>query len=125
LLEQEPERAPIAATTRADLDRYASLFNARDWDGVRALVGDDCRLDLVSKSQRRGKQVGVYFGRYEKEDVSLRVLRLEGQLAFGAYVAGSNKPAYFILLTFEDGRVTSIRDFRYVPYIAAEAEFDA
>jgi RNA polymerase sigma factor (sigma-70 family) len=125
LLEQEPERAPLAAPTRADLDRYASLFNARDWDGVRALVGDDCRLDLVSKSQRRGKQVGVYFGRYEKEDVSLRVLRLEGQLAFGAYVVGSNKPAYFILLTFEDGRVTSIRDFRYVPYIAAEAEFDA
>src|SRR5580692_8304913 len=92
LLEQEPERAPLAAPTRADLDRYASLFNARDWDGVRALVGDDCRLDLVSKSQRRGKQVGVYFGRYEKEDVSLRVLRLEGQLAFGAYVVGSNKP---------------------------------
>jgi RNA polymerase sigma factor (sigma-70 family) len=124
LLEQEPERAPIAATTRADLDRYASLFNARDWDGVRALVSDECRLDLVSKSQRRGKQVGAYFGRYEKEDVSLRVVHLEGQLAFGAYVAGANKPAYFMLLAFEDGRVTSIRDFRYVPYIAAEAEFD-
>jgi hypothetical protein len=28
------------------------------------------------------------------------------------------------LLAFEDGRVTSIRDFRYVPYIAAEAEFE-
>jgi len=124
LLEQEPERAQIAVTTRADLDRYASLFNARDWDGVRALVSDDCRLDLVSKSQRRGKQVGAYFGRYEKEHVSLRLVRLEGQLAFGAYVAGANKPAYFILLAFEDGRVTSIRDFRYVPYIAAEAEFD-
>jgi RNA polymerase sigma factor (sigma-70 family) len=124
LLEQEPERIQIAATTRAHLDRYASLFNARDWDGVRALVSDDCRLDLVSKSQRRGKQVGAYFGRYEKQDVSLRVLRLEGQLALGAYVAGANKPAYFILLAFEDGRVTSIRDFRYVPYIAAEAEFE-
>ena len=61
-----------------ELDRYAALFNARDWDGVRALVGDDCRLDLVSKSQRRGKRVGMYFGRYEKEDVSLRVVRLEG-----------------------------------------------
>jgi RNA polymerase sigma-70 factor, ECF subfamily len=124
LLEQEPERAQIAATNRADLHRYASLFNARDWDGVRALVSYDCRLDLVSKSQRRGKQVGAYFGRYEKEDVALRVVRLEGQLALGAFVAGANKPAYFILLAFEDGRVTSIRDFRYVPYIAAEAEFD-
>jgi RNA polymerase sigma-70 factor (ECF subfamily) len=124
LLERERDEAEIAATTRAELDRYASLFNARDWDGVRALVSDDCRLDLVSKSQRRGKQVGMYFGRYEKADVALRVVRLEGQLAFAAYVAGAEKPAYFILVDFEGGQVKSIRDFRYVPYIADEAEFE-
>jgi RNA polymerase sigma factor (sigma-70 family) len=124
LLQQEREEAEIATTTRVELNRYASLFNARDWDGVRALIGDDCRLDLVSKSQRRGKQVGMYFGRYEKENVDLRVVRLEGQLAYAAYVADAEKPAYFILLEFADGRVTSIRDFRYVPYIAAEAEFE-
>ena len=51
-------------------------------------------------------------------------MRLEGQLAFAAYVAGADKPAYFILLEFEEGRVKSIRDFRYVSYIAAEAEFE-
>lgn len=125
LLEDERDEAETAgAATRAQLDRYASLFNARDWDGVRALVSDDCRLDLVSKSQRRGKQVGMYFGRYEKENVALRVVRLEGRLAFAAYVAGAETPAYFILLEFEAGRVTSIRDFRYVRYIAAEAEFE-
>ena len=124
LLELHREQVETNVTTLADLDRYARLFNARDWDGVRGLVSDDCRLDLVSKSQRRGKQVGMYFGRYEKEDVTLRVVRLEGQLAFAAYVAGASKPAYFILLEFEAGRVKSIRDFRYVPYIAAEAEFE-
>lgn len=124
LLEPEKDDVAEASLARAELERYATLFNARDWDGVRALVGDDCRLDLVSKSQRRGPAVGMYFGRYEKEDVALRVVRLEGQLAFAAYVASAEKPAYFILLEFEDGRVKSIRDFRYVPYIAAEAEFD-
>jgi RNA polymerase sigma-70 factor (ECF subfamily) len=124
LLEGHSEQPAAIAKTRAELDRYASLFNARDWDGVRALVGDDCRLDLVSKSQRRGKQVGMYFGRYEKESVSLRVVRLEGQLALAAYAAGGDKPAYFILLEWEGGRVKSIRDFRYVQYIAAEAEFE-
>jgi len=124
LLQPEGDEVESVAATRADLDRYATLFNARDWDGVRALVSDDCRLDLVSKSHRRGKQVGMYFGNYEKANVALQLVRLEGQLAFAAYVAGAAKPAYFILIQFEDGRVKSIRDYRYVAYIAAEAEFE-
>jgi RNA polymerase sigma-70 factor, ECF subfamily len=122
------EGAPTAdlAALRADLNRYATLFNARDWDGVRALVSDDCRLDLVSKSQRQGKQVGMYFARYEKEPLSARVLRVDGRLVLGVYTAGAaaDKPAYFILLEFAAGRVTNIRDFRYVPYIATEAAIE-
>ncbi|MEO6420380.1 MAG: sigma-70 family RNA polymerase sigma factor, partial [Polyangiaceae bacterium] len=106
LLNEEPEEIALETTTRTALDKYASLFNARDWDGVRALVSDDCRLDLVSKSQRRGKQVGMYFGRYEKESVALRVVRLEGRLVLAAHVAGAAKPAYFILLEIADGQVT-------------------
>jgi RNA polymerase sigma factor (sigma-70 family) len=124
LLEQGRGAIEPATAPRAALDRYASLFNARDWDGVRTLVSDDCRLDLVSKAQRRGKQVGGYFARYEKEAVQLRVVRLESQLALAAYVDGAARPAYFILIEFEDGKVTAIRDFRYVRYIAAEADFE-
>lgn len=114
---------PAEDTTLAALQRYAALFNARDWDGVRALVKGDCQLDLVSRSQRRGKQVGMYFARYEKEQVSLSVVRLDGRFALAAHAAGAAKPGYFILLELEAGQVKSIRDFRYVPYIAFEAEF--
>jgi RNA polymerase sigma factor (sigma-70 family) len=124
LLQEEPAEVETPSPTRAELDRYVSLFNARDWDGVRALVSDDCRLDLVSRSQRRGKHVGLYFSNYEKADIALRVVRLEGQLALAAYLSGAEQPAYFMLLEFEAGRVRSIRDFRYVPYIASEAEFE-
>lgn len=124
LVEETSERTDIDAKTRDDLDRYASRFNARDWDGVRALVADDCRLDLVSKSQRRGKEVGMYFARYEREQVSLRVVRLEGRLVLAAHVAGAERPSYFVLLEWEDGQVRAIRDFRYVPYIALEAEIE-
>jgi RNA polymerase sigma-70 factor (ECF subfamily) len=124
LLEADEEHRALDAVTRAQLDRYASLFNARDWDGLRLLVADDCRLDLVSKSQRRGKEVRMYFGRYEKEDLWLRVVRLEGRLALAAHVGGAATPAYFILLGWEDGRVSSIRDFRYVPYVVREADFE-
>jgi RNA polymerase sigma-70 factor (ECF subfamily) len=112
--EARDEQAPTP-DARRDLERYAALFNARDW-------GDDCRLDLVAKSQRRGKDVGLYFGNYAKADVRLRVVRLEGQLALAAHLGTSEAPSYFILLAFENGKVTTIRDYRYVPYIALEAE---
>jgi len=122
---KEEDMQSTSAPSRADLDRYASLFNARDWDGLRALVGDDCRLDLVSKSQRRGKQVRMYFERYEKANVALRVVRVDGELALAAYVGGAEKPSYFIVLGFDGGRVATIRDYRYVTYIANEADVRA
>lgn len=106
---------------RAKLDQYARLFNARDWDGVRALVGDDCQLDLVSRSQRRGKAVGMYFSNYEKQNVRLEIRMLDGRAVLAAHVDGNATPSYFMLLDFADGRVQSIRDFRYVPYIVADA----
>jgi RNA polymerase sigma factor (sigma-70 family) len=129
LREAEHHAAVLDATARAQLDAYARLFNARDWDGVRALVHEDCRLDLVSKSQRRGKAVGGYFARYEKENVRLAVARLEGRLVLAAFVdpidapgARATSPAYVILLDFVDGRVQAIRDFRYVPYLIVDAD---
>lgn len=124
LLRAQTEASEAEVPALEALNRYASLFNARDWDGVRSMVADDCRLDLVSKSQRRGKAVGMYFARYEKEQVTLRPVRLEGQLALAAHVDGAAEPAYFILVELDAGRVQSIRDFRYVPYIAREASFD-
>ena len=51
-------------------------------------------------------------------------LRIEGRLVLAAYVAESAAPTYFMLLEHVDGRVTSIRDFRYVSYIVAEAELE-
>jgi RNA polymerase sigma-70 factor (ECF subfamily) len=122
--QDEEEEGAMAAPTREELDRYVRLFNARDWDGVRALVADDCRLDLVSRSQRRGKEVGLYFGNYVKANVTLRPVRLEGELACAVYPEGASAPAYVILLSFENGRVATIRDYRYVPYIVTEAELD-
>jgi RNA polymerase sigma-70 factor (ECF subfamily) len=123
LREAEATDAPSHVEARAELDRYVTLFNAGDWDGVRSLVGEDCRLDLVSRSQRRGKAVGAYFTRYTARRPSLRVVALDGQLALAAtLVTAEGTVSYFILLTWQDGRVTAIRDYRHVPYIAAEAE---
>jgi RNA polymerase sigma-70 factor (ECF subfamily) len=67
--------------------------------------------------------MGMYFTNYERAGVTLRLASLEGQLVFAAYDEGALQPGYFIVLEFEEGRVSFIRDFRYVPYITAEAEF--
>jgi RNA polymerase sigma factor (sigma-70 family) len=123
LREATTDDAVPTPSARASLEKYATLFNAKDWDGVRALVGEDCQLDLVSKSQRRGKAVGMYFGRYAKEAVTVRLVELEGSLALAAFDQGATTPSYFILVEWEDGVVMAIRDYRYVPYIASEAEY--
>ena len=40
------------------LARYAALFNARDWDGVRAMLVDDVKLDLGIALEARGATRG-------------------------------------------------------------------
>ena len=71
-LRQQLDAAPAAprrrcATTSAALRRYASLFNAHDWDGVRGLLAEDVRLDLVAHRKAAGRrEVGTYFTNYER-----------------------------------------------------------
>lgn len=122
----EPRSAVAAPPPdhRALVQRYVSLFNERDWTGVQALLAEEVRLDLVAKSQRQGKSVGGYFARYAAEaPVRLETGRCEGRHVIGVFRDGSDKPAYVILLESDGGRVSFIRDYRYVPYMASELEF--
>jgi len=57
-LESQARRASPA------LARYVALFNAREWDALRALLASDVELDLVSRAQRRGQNVSSYFSSY-------------------------------------------------------------
>ena len=103
---------------RARLHDYAARFNARDWDGLRALLGEETRLDLVSRAERRGKAVGEYFSRYAALP-DLRVVpgKLDGRPALAVYApAGAPMPGSFVLLTWEGDRIAVIRDFRYAAY---------
>jgi len=117
------ETAPRTASP--GVARYAALFNARDWDGVRAMLADEVRLDLVSRQKRTGKQeVGGYLSNYHAlSDWYLVPAWLEGREVVAAFRdPRDERPGYFIELSISDGQVTSIKDFRYVPYIAREAE---
>jgi RNA polymerase sigma-70 factor (ECF subfamily) len=115
-----PETTP---EERATLDLYVALFNRRDWDGLRDLLAEECRLDLVSKSSRRGKaQISPYFGHYANDRASVRLGTLEGRTVLGVY-RGRDRPEYFVILEESGGKVTAIRDYRYAAYVIDQADF--
>jgi RNA polymerase sigma factor (sigma-70 family) len=104
--------------------RYVALFNARDWDGVRAMLAEDVHLDLVSRAQRAGRAVGNYMSNYDRfHDWRLTAAWLEGREVVAVFRApGDTRPGYFIELGLEGEKIRSIRDFRYVPYVMQDAE---
>jgi RNA polymerase sigma-70 factor (ECF subfamily) len=127
------ERKTEGETKRASrqispgLVRYASLFNAHDWDGIRAMLSDDVRLDLVSRRKAAGRRdVGAYFTNYERaSDWRLSPAWFDGREVLAVFSAASDeRPRYVIELSFIDDRVQLIRDFRYVPYITQEGTFE-
>jgi RNA polymerase sigma-70 factor, ECF subfamily len=126
----EPEDTPqqrLSDADRARLSVYVAHFNARDFDAIRAMISDDVRLDLVSRTQMRGKaEVFSYFGNYAKfSDWRLIPGLVEGHPAIlvldpGAPGAG---PKYFMLLGWTAGKVATIRDFRHAAYAIDGAEY--
>jgi RNA polymerase sigma-70 factor (ECF subfamily) len=108
--------------TRALLERYVALFNTGDWDGLRALLTEDVRLDLVSKAARRGRGVSAYFGRYAAEpDIRVALGTLEGRPVLFAFTPKESlTPRYVIEVAWHDGRVAFLRDYRYVSYMTHE-----
>lgn len=115
----EPDRGPPSDVVVC----YVELFNARDWEGVRAMLSDDVRLDVVGRSQRRGREAAQYTHNYDRHhDWYLRPAWLDGREVIAVYQdSESATPTYFVALEIDGGRVTAIRDFRYVPYIATDA----
>jgi RNA polymerase sigma-70 factor (ECF subfamily) len=123
LAEAPPTAPPPPRQTSPVVARYVALFNARDWDGVRALLAEDVQLDLVSRAQRAGRAVGDYMSNYERySDWRLAPAWLEGSEVIAVFRAPEDaRPGYFIELTVENGKVRFIRDFRYVPYVMQDA----
>jgi RNA polymerase sigma-70 factor (ECF subfamily) len=129
-LADEPDDAPrpkLSDADRARLDSYVAHFNARDFDAIRAMIADDVRLELVSKSRLNGKaEVSRYFGNYSKvSDWHLVPGTVEGHPAILVFDPNERdaRPKYFVLLDWSDGKVATIRDFRHAPYVIESAEY--
>jgi RNA polymerase sigma factor (sigma-70 family) len=122
-----PRPEAISAEKQATLRRYVDLFNAHNWDGLRELLGKESQLDVVSRVQQRMADAG-YSTRYAKyletETIRAEAGFVDGVPAIAMFSpASSTQPAYFVLLETDEGRISRVRDFRYVPYIATDAHF--
>jgi len=114
-----------ARPASAAVARYVALFNQRDWDGLRALLADDVKLKQSSYELRVGAaDVGLFFTIYAKyNDVWLAPAWLEGREVIAVFEDRADpKPSYVMWLEWRDGRISFIRDYRYVRYALADAE---
>jgi RNA polymerase sigma-70 factor, ECF subfamily len=118
--------APGDEQERELLAHYIDRFNARDFDAVRAMLANDVRLDLVTRTTRRGRvAVGEYFHRYDQvDDWQLALGAVEHRPAILVYDARepSAQPAYFMVLAWDERKVSLIRDYRYARYVMRDAE---
>jgi RNA polymerase sigma-70 factor (ECF subfamily) len=129
-LAEEGDDAPHPALSEADQARLASYvasFNARDFDAIRAMLADDVRLELVSKTRMRGKaEVSRYFGNYSLvRDWHLVPGLVEGRPAILVFDPSEpdGRPKYFMLVGFGADKVATIRDFRHAPYVVDGLEY--
>jgi RNA polymerase sigma-70 factor (ECF subfamily) len=127
LSEQPEDGEPRRRAVSSALARYAALFNARDWEAIRAMLVEDVRLDVVSAVTRTGRdKVGLYFTNYD----GLKGWRavpgwLDGREVLVVFRSAQDaRPRYFVELGFRDGQIASIRDFFHVPYIAQDARIE-
>jgi RNA polymerase sigma-70 factor (ECF subfamily) len=114
------EAPPLAPAEQQLLEQYVMRFNARDFDGVRAMLGEEVQLDLVGRKKMCGRQeVGTYLHNYERIfDWHFTPAVVEGRPAMVAHdpLQPHGEPLYLVLLAFEHGQVRRIRDFRYARY---------
>lgn len=129
LLASQPEHvaAPrLDADDERRLRRYVDLFNARDFDAVRALIAEDVQLEVVNRLRLRGKaEVSTYFGNYDRiSDWALSLGFVDGRPAI--LIRNPQEPdgavRGFMLVAWRDERVVQIRDFRYAPWCLIDAE---
>jgi RNA polymerase sigma factor (sigma-70 family) len=120
---QAPAR-PAPRPPSPEVARYVALFNGRDWDGLRAMLADDVRLVQSTHPLRAGAEVRMFFGIYAQyAPVRLAPAWLDSREVIAVYEdSRSVKPSYVMWLEWTEGRISFIRDYRYVRYVVDDAE---
>jgi RNA polymerase sigma factor (sigma-70 family) len=115
---------PLPRPPSLAVARYVALFNRHDWDGLRAMLADDVRLIQSTYPLHAGAaDVGMFFGIYSRSaPVRLAPAWLDGREVIAVYEDQAVKPSYLMWLEWTDGRISFIRDYKYVRYVIDDAE---
>jgi RNA polymerase sigma-70 factor (ECF subfamily) len=107
------------------LGRYVALFNARDFDGLRSMLAEDVRLELVGMTEKSGTvDVGNYFTNYARlAGMRLEAGVVDGRAALLAREQPDGRPVYCLFVRFRGERIQFIRDYRYARYVFDEAQW--
>jgi RNA polymerase sigma-70 factor (ECF subfamily) len=107
------------------LGRYVALFNARDFDALRAMLAEDVRLELVGMTEKSGAaDVGGYFTNYARvAGMRLEPGVVDGRPAILAREQPEGRPVYCLFVRFRGERIQFIRDYRYARYVFDESQW--
>jgi RNA polymerase sigma-70 factor (ECF subfamily) len=116
-------RLPLMSTEERDrMAAFVAHFRAGEFDAIRAMLAEDVRVELVNRLSLTGKaQAAPYFTRYGAEPKWRYAFgSADGHPAMLVFDHDDTRPAHFVLLDWQDGRISRIRDFLFAPY-ATEA----
>jgi RNA polymerase sigma factor (sigma-70 family) len=124
VVNEQAQAQPAPRPPSPAVARYVALFNRGDWDGLRTMLADDVRLVQSTYPVRHGAaNVGMFFGIYSRgAPVRLAPGWLDGREVIAVYEEQSAKPSYLMWLEWTDGRISFIRDYKYVRYVIDDAE---
>jgi RNA polymerase sigma-70 factor (ECF subfamily) len=133
------DRVPQATEEPARLDAhearllalYVTHFNARNFNALRDLLVDDAKLELVGRTHVRGAQgVGSYFDNYDRltgwrmaigmVDDRPAVLGFDDvgpDAGPDSIPPADPRPAFFVLVSWRNGQISAIRDYRYARHV--------
>jgi RNA polymerase sigma-70 factor, ECF subfamily len=116
--------------SRSCQPRYAALFNARDFDAVRAMLAEQVQVDVIGRAKLHGVDdvVKNYFHNYQQtDDWQLGLGVVEGRVAILDHDPNeaSDEPLYFMLITWDKSRASPICDYRYARYVMPDAKVAA
>jgi len=126
---RRPDDAAFPPLDNAELDRlaeYADRFNAHDFDGIRNMLADDVKLELVNRKRMQGRrEVSQYFGNYAGVGHwAFETGWVDGKAVLLVMDSTRSQvlPSYFVMLEWREDKIIGIRDFRYAAYVVKEAD---